>query len=148
MSEFGGDAKQEVAASAQRCLEVATAVEEYPGWHAALSAVRVLERDGSGRPALVAAEVDADVRTVKLKLRFTYGPGTVSCDRESGDLSSMRATFAFAALGPEQTEVSYSAAMDPGRLLSMLIRGPVVEHVRRKLVDDTVAGFKRRAEGS
>ena len=148
MSEFGGDAKEEVAASAQRCLEIATAVEDYPGWHAALSAVHVLERDGSGRPVLVEAEVDADVRTVKLKLRFTYGPGTVSCDRESGDLSSMRASFAFAELGHERTEVSYSAAMDPGRLLSLLIRGPVVEHVRRKLVDDTVAGFKRKVEGS
>ena len=148
MSEFGGDAKQEVTASARRCLEIATAVEDYPDWHAALSAVRVLERDSSGRPLLVEAEVDADVRTVRLKLRFTYGPGTVSCDRESGDLSSMRATFAFAELGRERTEVSYSAAMDPGRLLSLLIRGPVVEHVRRKLVDDTVAGFKRKVEGS
>ena len=33
-------------------------------------------------------------------------------------------------------------------MLSLLIRGPVVEHVRRKLVDDIVAGFKRTAEGS
>lgn len=147
MSEFGGDAKQEVAASAQRCLEVAAAVENYPGWHAAVSAVEVLERDSSGRPVLVAAEIDANVRTVKLRLRFAYGPTTVSCERESGDLSSMRATFAFAELDQGRTQVSYSALMDPGRLLSMLIRGPVVEHVRKKLVDDTIAGFKRTAEG-
>ena len=145
---FGGDFKQEVAASAQRCFEVAAAVEDYPGWHAAIGAVRVLERNAAGRPALVEAEIDAGLTTVKLRLRFAYGPSDVSCERESGDLRSMQASFAFAELGEGRAEVSYSTAMDPGRMLSMMISGPVAGRLRVKLVDDVVAGFKRAVEAA
>jgi ribosome-associated toxin RatA of RatAB toxin-antitoxin module len=146
VTEFGGDARQEVAASPLRCFEVAAAVESYPDWHAAIAAVRVIERDDSGRPAMVEAEVDAGVTTVKLRLRFAYDPGSVRCARESGDLSTMRASFAFAELGQGRTEVSYSTMMDPGRMLSMVVRGPVAERLRMRLVDDVVAGFKRAVE--
>ena len=58
------------------------------------------------------------------------------------------ATQEVAASGQRCLEVATAVEDYPGRLLSMLIGGPVVEHVRRKLVDDTVAGFKRKVEGS
>ena len=55
--------------------------------------------------------------------------------------------FEFAELGPDRTRLDYSTGLDPGRMLSMLARGPVLEKVRHKLIDEALAGFKARAEG-
>ena len=78
---------------------------------------------------------------------FSYlEPGRVECRRESGDLSEMWTTFEFVELDSGLTRVDYSTSLDPGRMLSMLARGPVIEKVRAKLVDEALAGFKRTVE--
>ena len=54
--------------------------------------------------------------------------------------------FELAELGPERTRLDYSTGLDPGRMLSMMARGPVLDKVRHKLVDDALAAFKSVAE--
>ncbi len=58
----------------------------------------------------------------------------------------MWAAFAFDELTAQRTRVNYSTGFDPGRMLSMLAKGPVVGRVRSQLVDDVLAGFKKAVE--
>ena len=45
-----------------------------------------------------------------------------------------------------RTLATYSLAFDPGRVLSMLARGPVVDRVRKHLAKRPPEGLKRAAE--
>ena len=147
MSEFGGEATVEVAAARERCFVVAADAEAYPSWHPVIKSMTALSSDAEGRPTLARAVVDASVQTVTLEVRFDYDPpGRVECRRESGDLNEMWTRFEFVELGPDRTRVDYSTGLDPGRMLSLMARGPVLEKVRRKLVDEAIAGFKRAVE--
>ncbi len=108
-----------------------------------------LAHDADGRASRARAIVDASVSTVTVEVGFSYlEPGRVECRRESGDLNEMWTTFEFVELDSGLTRVDYSTGLDPGRMLSMLARGPVIEKVRAKLVDEALAGFKRTAESA
>jgi ribosome-associated toxin RatA of RatAB toxin-antitoxin module len=149
MSQFGGEGTVDVEATRERCFEVAADVEAYPGWHPVIESVVVLEHDSHGRPSRARVVVDASVSTVTVEIAFTYSPpDTVECQRQSGDLREMWTRFEFAELGPERTRLDYATGLDPGRVLSMMARGPVLEKVRRKLVEDAIAGFKRKSESA
>jgi hypothetical protein len=54
--------------------------------------------------------------------------------------------FTLTDVGSERTRLDYSTGLDPGRMLSMMARGPVLDKVRHKLVDDAMSGFKAAAE--
>ena len=149
MTQFGGEGSIEIAAGRARCFEVAAEVERYPDWHPLISSMRVLDREADGRWSRAAAVVDASVSTVNVVVTFTYAePASVQCRRESGDLNEMWTRFEFAELEPERTRLDYSTGLDPGRMLSLMARGPVVDKVRHKLVDEAMAGFKRAAESA
>jgi ribosome-associated toxin RatA of RatAB toxin-antitoxin module len=149
MAQFGGEDTVEVAASRERCFAVAAEVEGYPDWHPVIQSVTALDHDAEGRPTRARAVVDASVSTVTVIIAFEYQPpGRVDCRRESGDLREMWTTFEFSELGPDRTRVEYSTGLDPGRMLSLLAKGPVIEKVRQKLVADALAGFKRTAEAA
>ena len=147
MAEFGGEGTVEVATARERCFEVAAAVAGYPDWHPVIRSVTALAQDPAGRASRARAVVDANVATVTVEIGITYSePGGVEVRRESGDLRAMWTTFEFVELDSGLTRVDYATALDPGRMLSMMARGPVLEKVRRKLVDDALASFKRVAE--
>ena len=147
MAQFGGEGSIEIAAARARCFELAADVERYPGWHPVIRSMRVLERDADQRPSRAEAVVDASVSTVNVTVSFTYDePRSVECAREAGDLNEMWTRFELVELEPELTRLEYSTGLDPGRMLSMMARGPGLEKVRHKLVDDAIAGFKRAVE--
>jgi ribosome-associated toxin RatA of RatAB toxin-antitoxin module len=149
MSQFGGEGAVEIEVGRDRCFEVAADAERYPEWHPVIKSVEVLERDADGRASTARLVVDASVSTVTVEVGFSYEPpGTVECQRRSGDLNEMWTRFELADLGSERTRLDYSTGLDPGRMLSMMARGPVLDKVRHKLVDDALAAFKRVAEAS
>ena len=45
-----------------------------------------------------------------------------------------------------RTQVVYALDADPGRILGMLLRGPVVDKVKQVLVGEAADGLKARAE--
>lgn len=142
-----GDHTVEVAAPVERCFEIAADLESAPDWQTSLVSVDVLERDGSGRPALVETVSDAKVKTVKSRLRFSYGPPrTIDCVQEKGDVKALRGRWTFADLGDGRTSATYALEVDPGRMLGMLLRGPAVDRVREVLVVQAAEELKQRAE--
>jgi ribosome-associated toxin RatA of RatAB toxin-antitoxin module len=139
----------DVDAPVDRCYAIAADLERAPEWQKSLQSVVVLERDAQGRPAVVETVSDASVKTVKSRLRFTYeAPTAIRVTQEKGELKSLHGGWSFADLGQGRTRVTYALEVDPGRMLGLLLRGPVVDKVRQVLVGDAVDALKVQAESA
>ena len=146
MGVIKGDRSVEIEAPIERCYEIAADVENSTEWQGSLRDVEVLERDGEKRPALVETESDAKVKNVKAVLRFSYDPPTsITWVQEKGDTKSLHGSWAFEDLGG-RTRATYALEADPGRMLGMLLRGPVEGKVVEFLLGGAAEGLKRQAE--
>ncbi len=148
MGLLQGTAAAEIAAPLERCYEVAADLEHIAEWQGGVEHVAVLERDAQGRPTLIEIATDAKVRTVKSKVRFRYdAPDGLSWTQEKGDLKSVEGAWRFEAAGAGRTRATYELAADPGRVLGMLIRGPVEDKLRDILVGERPDELRRRVAG-
>ena len=147
MGNITGERSVEIDAPLQRCFDIAADIENAPAWQGSLKDVEVLERDGDGRPMLVDTVNDAKVKTVKTKLRFSYeSPSAIRWTQEKGDVKALHGAWTLEDLGGDRTRATYSLEVDPGRMLGMLIRGPVEGQVRDFLLGNAADGLKRTAE--
>ena len=119
-----------------------------PEWQGGLVEVTALEHDDEGRPTLVESVSDIKVRQVKTEVRFSYaGPERLSWSQEKGDLKSVEGSWLLEDLGEGRTRATYTLDGDPGRMLGMLIRGPVEAAARAMLVNARPGELKQRVEG-
>ena len=144
-----GERTVEVAAPIQRCFDIAADIERAPEWQGSLRDVEVLERDPERRPELVETESDAKVKTVKSRLRFSYEePTSIRWVQEKGDTKSLEGWWKLEDLGGDRTRATYGLEADPGRMLGLLLRGPVEDQVRNFLLSGAAEGLKERAEAA
>jgi uncharacterized membrane protein len=149
MAKLGGSASTEIDAPLDAVWAVVEDVLSAPEWQNGLVSMTALESDAEGRPTLVEVENDIKVRTVKSKVRFTYdGPARLSWSQEKGDLKSVDGSWELADLGGDRTQATYTLDGDPGRMIGMLIRGPVEGAIRGMLVNGRPAELKQRVEGA
>ena len=149
MGLITGDQSVEIDAPIEECFEIAADIENAPEWQGSLKEVDVLERDDDGRPLVVETVSDAKVKTVKSRLRFSYEePTGMRWEQEKGDTKSVVGWWEFEDLGQGRTRATYGLEVDPGRVLGMLVRGPVVDQVRSFLLGGAAQGLKQHAEGS
>ena len=147
MANIRGERTVEIDAPLQRCYEIAADVEHAPEWQGSLKDVEVLERDGQGRATRVETESDAKVRTVRARLLFSYTePTRIDWEQEKGDVKSLHGWWQLDDLGDGRTRATYGLDADPGRVLGLLLRGPVQDSVRDFLLGGAAEGLKRRAE--
>ncbi|MBA3327584.1 MAG: SRPBCC family protein [Solirubrobacterales bacterium] len=147
MGAMTGTATADIDAPLQRVWEIVQDVELAPEWQGGLEAVRPLERDDEGRATLCETESDAKVRTIKTHVRFRYEPPVrLEWTQEKGDLKSLVGSWELEDLGDGRTRVKYALDGDPGRMLGMLIRGPVEGTIRRMLVESRPGELKAFAE--
>ena len=147
MANIKGDRSVEIDAPIERCYEIAADVAKAPEWQDSLRDAEVLERDGDRRPALVETESNVKVKTVKALLRFAYDePTSIRWEQEKGDVKSLHGWWEFEDLGGGRTRATYGLDVDPGRMLGMLLRGPVEGQVRDFLLGGFAEGLKRKAE--
>jgi hypothetical protein len=145
---MGGTASAEIDVPLDEVWAVVEDVLTAPDWQGGLVAVSALERDADGRPTLVESESDIKVRHVKTQVRFDYEPPTrLGWTQEKGDLKSVEGSWTLEDLGAERTRATYALDADPGRVLGMLIRGPVEAAVRAMLVNARPGELKARVEG-
>jgi carbon monoxide dehydrogenase subunit G len=145
---MGGTAKAEIDASLDEVWAVVEDVLTAPDWQGGLEAITALEHDDEGRPTLVESVSDIKVRQVKTQVRFSYEPPTrLSWAQEKGDLKSVEGSWQLEDLGGGRTRATYSLDGDPGRMLGMLIRGPVEAAARAVLVNARPGELKARVEG-
>jgi uncharacterized membrane protein len=137
----------EIEAPREVCFDIAADVEGAPEWQATLRSVEVIERDADGRATLVETVSDAKVRDAKAILRFTYDPpGAITWEQEKGDVKSLVGSWELSELAPGRTEATYSLRADPGRMLGMLLRGPVEGKVKEALTKGAAEGLRAEAE--
>ena len=148
MAHLGGTATAEIDAPLEEVWAIVEDVLIAPEWQGGLVEVSALERDTEGRPTLVESVSDIKVRRVKTQVRFSYEPPTrLSWSQEKGDLKSVEGSWVLEDLGEGKTRATYTLDGDPGRVLGMVIRGPVEAAARAMLVNARPGELKARVEG-
>ena len=138
-----GSATTVIEAPIDAVYAVAADVEHSPRWQPEIKRAEVLERDGDEQ-VVVETETDAKVRTLKSTLRFSYDPPHgLSWRQESGDLKSVEGSWAFEDPGDGRTKATYEMTVDLGRMLGMVIRGPLVGVLRGQLVESMPDKLKK-----
>jgi uncharacterized membrane protein len=149
MGLIEGERSAEIDAPIERCYAIAADIEHAPDWQGSLRDVEVLERDADKRALLVETESDAKVKNVRAVLRFSYEPhDRIDWVQEKGDTKSLLGSWTFEDLGGGRTRATYALSADPGRMLGMLLRGPVEGKVRDFLLGGAAEGLKAQAEGA
>jgi len=147
MAHLGGTASAEIDAPLDEVWAVVEDVESAPDWQGGLLDIEPLEHDEDGRPTLVQAENDIKVRKVKSQVRFSYeAPTRLTWTQVKGDLKSVDGSWELEDLGDGRTRATYSLDGDPGRVIGMLIRGPVEDALRGMLVNARPGELKQRIE--
>jgi uncharacterized membrane protein len=137
----------EIEAPRERCYEIAADVDNSPEWQGTLEEVEVLERDGRGRALVVETLSDAMVKKVRSRLRFGYDPPAgLSWEQEKGETKWLTGSWSFDELGKERTRATYALRTDPGRILGLMLRGPIEGKVKELLTKGAAEGLKERAE--
>jgi hypothetical protein len=148
MANLGGSASVEIDAPITEVWAIVEDVLTAPEWQGGLDSMSALERDESGRPTLVETENDIKVRLVKTRVRFRYGgPSRLDWTQEQGDLKSVQGAWELEDLGHGRTRATYRLDADPGRVLGLVIRGPVEAATRALFVNGRPRELKRRVEG-
>jgi uncharacterized membrane protein len=138
----------EVDAPIERCYELAADIEGAPEWQETLLDVEVLERDDDKRPLVVETVSDAVVRKARTTLRFSYDPPQgLSWEQVEGDAKWLKGRWEFEDLGEGRTRATYALESDPGRVLGLLLRGPVQDKVKDHLTRAPTEGLERVAPG-
>jgi carbon monoxide dehydrogenase subunit G len=122
-------------------------VEKAPDWQGGMKAIHVLERDAEGRATLCETESDAKVRTIKSTVRFEYDPPTtLTWQQEKGELKSVEGSWQLEDVGSGRTRATYKINADLGRMLGMIVRGPLVDVLREMLAGARAGELKRTVE--
>lgn len=149
MANLGGTASVEIDAPIE---DVWTAVEDVisaPEWQGGLDKMTALERDEQGRPTLVETENDIKVRRIRAHVRFRYeAPTRLSWTQEKGDMKSVEGAWELEDLGSGRTRATYRLDADPGRVLGLVIRGPVEAATRALFVNGRPGELRRRVTGA
>ena len=148
MGVIEGKATSEIAAPMQRCFDIASDIDHISEWQKGVQNVEIVERDAEGRATLAKISTDAKVRTVTTTVEFSYdeGPNRFSWRQKKGDLKSLDGEWLFEDGGDGVTRATYHLVGDPGRVLGMLVRGPVEDRVREFLIGERPEELKQRAE--
>lgn len=149
MGELKADWTVEIDAPMDRCYEVAADVPGATEWQPSVKEVEVLETDAEGRATLVELVADAKVKESRSTLRYSYSPpSSISWEQEKGDVKSLQGSWRFEELDGSRTRATYALNGDPGRMLGMLLRGPVEDKVKEFLTKGAAEGLKRKVEAT
>jgi carbon monoxide dehydrogenase subunit G len=147
MAHLTGSSTAEIDAAPDQVWALVENVEVAPDWQGGLKSIRTLERDGDGRAVLCEVETDGKVRTIRSTVRFSYdGPTRLTWTQEKGELKSVNGSWALEDLGGGRTRATYALDVDLGTVLSLVIRGPLVEMLRGMLVNARAGELKQRIE--
>lgn len=105
---------QIIAASADRCFDVAVDVERYPEWAPDVKEAVVRERDSQNRPLLVEYRASALGRSTHYTLKYDYAeaPKVISWHLDQGDIMrTIEGSYRFEPAG-EKTTVTYALSVE------------------------------------
>src|SRR3954451_7128341 len=148
MAKISGSSTAEIKAPIDEVWAVVEDVLSAPDWQGGLKDMEEIERDAEGHVTLAESSSDAKVRTIKSIVRFSYdGPTRLDWRQEKGELKSVDGAWELEDLGSGRTRAVYRLEVDLGRMLSLVVRGPLVDALRGQLVGARAGELKQRVEG-
>jgi hypothetical protein len=147
MGKISGSATTEIDAAIDEVYAVAADGEGATRWQSEIEVAECLERDADGRQLVVRMESETPVKRINSTLRYSYDePTGLSWVQEDGDLKAVTGSWELEDLGDGRTRATYNLEVDPGRILGMAMRGPVVGVLRGKMVDSMPGKLKAFVE--
>jgi len=148
MAKLGGSSTADIDAPLEKVWALVEDVEKAPEWQGGLKDMEALERDSEDRAIVCESKTDARVSTVTAIVRFTYEPPTtLSWRQEKGDLKSVAGSWELEDLGDGRTRATYNLEVEIGGMLGMLVRGPIVDVLRKELAGARAGELKQAVEG-
>jgi ribosome-associated toxin RatA of RatAB toxin-antitoxin module len=142
-----GEASTDIDAPIAKVYAAAADVEGSPQWQPEIKVAECLERDADGHQVLVRTETDAKVRRLGSTLRFDYDePTEIRWQQTDGDLKAVKGSWKLEDLGDDRTRATYWMEVDLGRMLGMVIRGPLVGVLRGQLIESMPGKLKQFVE--
>ena len=139
----------DIDAPKSKCYEIISDLANSPTWQQSMVSADVLETDSDGRASLVEIKSDAKVKQITSKLAFEYQPEDgMTWEQTKGELKWLNGSWALEDLGDNKTRATYALEADTGRMLGLIIKGPVQDKVKEWLTKDAAEGLKEYAEGS
>ena len=149
MGELNASHTVEIEAPLDEVYAVAANVAGAVEWQPSVVSIDVIEEYPDGAAKLVELEADAIVKKAKSVLRYEYSPpGGISWVQEQGDTKSLTGQWELSAIDDGRTRATYALSADPGRMLGMLLRGPVEGKVKDFLTRGAAEGLKEHCESS
>jgi uncharacterized membrane protein len=132
-----------VEGTPQQCFDALLDYESFPEWQRAVKSVEVEKRDRSGRGRDVAFEIDAKVKTIRYRLRYSYEPPhQIAWEYLGGDVKDVSGAMTLEDRGDATTLATYSLALDAG----VWLPGPVRKILTDQVMKGSVEDLKRRVE--
>ena len=137
---LSGHRSRAIDAPMATVLAVLADVGNYPDWHPFFERVEPTRRDAEGRVIGADCRHNASVTTLRTSLEFVHAERSVTARRVSGDLRDLEGVFEVSEQG-DATIVTHRLRVDPGVKLGLLLRGPVEERVRGRVIDGALDGL-------
>jgi uncharacterized membrane protein len=132
-----------VEGTPQACFDALLDYESFPDWQRAVKSVEVEVRDRAGRGRDVAFEIDAKVKTINYRLRYSYEPPhRIAWEYLGGDVKDVDGELVLEDRGDGTTLATYSLALDPG----VWMPGPLQKVLNDQVMKGSVEDLKRRVE--
>ncbi len=149
MGRIRGDAATEVTASIETVYAIAADAEGAPRWQPEIEVAECLQRDADGNQLRVRIETETPVKRLTSILVYSYrSPTLITWQQEEGDLKAVEGSWELESLGDGRTVATYRLEVDPGRILGMALRGPVVGVLRGKMVETMPGKLKAFVESA
>jgi ribosome-associated toxin RatA of RatAB toxin-antitoxin module len=137
----------EVDAPKSKCFAIISDLANSPEWQESMISADVLETDSDDRASLVEITSDAKVKQLTSRIAFKYQPEDgMTWEQKKGDLKWLTGSWKLEDLGDDRTKATYGLEADTGRMLGLLIKGPVQDKVKEWLTKDAAEGLKKYAE--
>jgi uncharacterized membrane protein len=144
---LSGEGNIEVEATLDACYALVADMDRFPDWQSQVREVTVHERDDEARPVDVTWVSDARVKELRYRLRYTHDPpDRLSWIYVEGDVKDITGEYRFEALASGLTRATYALAIDPGRRLGLLLRGPLAGKVQDYVLQGTLQELKAELE--
>lgn len=139
----------EIEAPKSECYAIIADLPSTPEWQESMKSLDVLETDSEDQASLVEIKSDAKVRDLTSRIAFEYQPEDgMTWEQKKGDLKWMKGSWTLEDLGEGRTRATYALKGDTGRMLGLLIKGPVQDKLKEWLTKDAAEGLKARAESA
>lgn len=137
----------EIDAPKAACYAIISDLPATPEWQESMISLDVLEKNSDGLASLVEIKSDGKVKEITSRIAFEYQPEDgMTWEQQKGDLKWMKGSWTLEDLGEGRTRATYALKGDTGRMLGLLIKGPVQDKLKEWLTKDAAEGLKARAE--